>query len=51
MTDNSFNIKVNTDVVRFLKAIKMFKECIYKAEDHYSKKLKQDRLRIACKAV
>lgn len=41
MTDNSFNIKVNTDVVRFLKAIKMFKECIYKAEDHYSKELKQ----------
>lgn len=41
MTDNSFNIKVNTDVVRFLKAIKMYKDCIYKAEDHYSKELKQ----------
>lgn len=41
MNDNSFNIKVTKDVVCFLKKIDMYKDCLYKAEDHYTKELKR----------
>lgn len=41
MTDNSFNIKMNTEVVSFLKKMELFKGNIYKPEDHYTDSVKE----------
>lgn len=41
MTGNSFDIKIKTEVVSFLKKMELFKENIYKPEDHYTDSVKE----------
>ena len=36
MTDKSFDIRIDVDVVKFLKEIDLFKNSIYDPNDHYA---------------